>query len=29
MEMLPVSFIFFKINNPKFELPFTNLIPSR
>ena len=28
MEMLPVSFMFFEINNPKFGQPFTNSIPS-
>jgi hypothetical protein len=27
MEMLPVSFMFFEINNPKFEQPFAILIP--
>ena len=29
MEMLPVSFIFIKINNPTFGLPFAILIPRR
>ena len=29
MEMLPVSFMFFEINNPKFDYPITILTPSQ